>query len=111
MIEGLDQHCLDVLAEFFGLEQLHHHEAGEDSLMTALATLRLVELVGASSVEDAWGGSTSSGIIRADRVPVPRKVRRNNVPSVIPVAPAPEGIAVETFTLPGGLDAMTREEC
>lgn len=40
-----------------------------------------------------------------------RKVRQNNVPSVVPVAPAPEGIAGETFTLTGGLDAMTREEC
>ncbi|WP_237237585.1 exonuclease domain-containing protein [Rothia nasimurium] len=111
VIAGLDQYRLDVLAEFFGLEQLHHHEAGEDSLMAALVALRLVELVGASSVEDAWGGPTSSGMIRADRVPVPRKVRRNNVPSVVPVAPAPEGIAGETFTLTGGLDAMTREEC
>lgn len=110
-LKGLVTHRLNDLADHFNLEQVHHHEAGEDSLIAAQVAIKLVDISGSKTIEQAWGRPTSSGPIRSHRAPVPVKVRQNNLPSVVQTAAPPEGIAGEVFTLTGALEAMRREDC
>ncbi|MBM7051928.1 exonuclease domain-containing protein [Rothia sp. ZJ1223] len=56
VLQGLDSNRLDALANFFGIEQKKHHDAGEDSLVAALVTLKLLEVIQRDSIADAWGG-------------------------------------------------------
>lgn len=111
LLNGLDNQKLNTLARYFGIEQLKHHEAGEDSLVAAHVALKLMEVSRKTSVLQAWGQPTSSGRF-SRRIPAaPPKIRRNNLPSVVPTALPPESIVGEVLTLTGGLGSMTREDC